>query len=152
MGNSFFSSEKILLDIEKEDMDIAGDLRLENTIPWSKTLLFPGIMGFFSYFPMQTNPTSENQLHLRIYQERSDINAIIHSHAPFSTALAIAKLPIGSIVDEVIPFIGGCEVADYGMAGSEDLAENVIAALGEQTTGTCAVAHPWIMLGRCISR
>ena len=77
------------------------------------------------------NPTSEKRLHLAIYQARKDIKAIIHSHAPFSTALSIARMPIGPIVDEIIPFIGGCEVAEFGMAGTDELATNAVDALGD---------------------
>lgn len=39
-------------------------------------------------------PSSEMYLHLEIYSEREDINAIIHSHAPFITAFAAAHKPI----------------------------------------------------------
>ncbi len=77
------------------------------------------------------NPTSERRLHLAIYKARKNIKAIVHSHAPYSTALSIARMPIGPIVDEVIPFIGGCEVAEFGMAGSDDLANNAVEALGD---------------------
>ncbi|MCE7738141.1 MAG: class II aldolase/adducin family protein [Candidatus Heimdallarchaeota archaeon] len=77
------------------------------------------------------NPTSEKRVHLAIYRTREDIKAIVHSHAPYSTALSIARMPIGPIVDEVIPFIGGCEVAEFGMAGTDELADNAVAALGE---------------------
>ena len=80
------------------------------------------------------NPSSERRLHLAIYRERSDINAIIHSHAPYSTALSIAKMPLGPFVDEVIPFIGGCEVSEFGMAGTDELAENAVKALGNNMT------------------
>ncbi len=77
------------------------------------------------------NPTSEKRVHLAIYKARGDIKAIVHSHAPYSTALSIARMSIGPIVDEVIPFIGGCEVAEFGMAGTDELADNAVAALGE---------------------
>lgn len=77
------------------------------------------------------NPTSEKRVHLAIYRAREDIKAIVHSHAPYSTALSIARMSIGPIVDEVIPFIGGCEVAEFGMAGTDELAVNAVAALGE---------------------
>ncbi len=77
------------------------------------------------------NPTSETRMHLAIYRARQDIKAIVHSHAPYSTALSIARIPIGPIVDEVIPFIGGCEVAEFGMAGTDDLADNAVDALGD---------------------
>ena len=77
------------------------------------------------------NPTSEWRLHVAIYKAREDIKAIIHSHAPYSTALSIARMPIGPIVDEIIPFIGGCEVAEFGMAGTDELASNAVKALGD---------------------
>jgi D-3-phosphoglycerate dehydrogenase len=80
------------------------------------------------------NPSSERRLHLAIYRERNDIKAVIHSHAPFSTALSIAKIPLGPFVDEIIPFIGGCEVSEFGMAGTDELAENAVAALGNNMT------------------
>ncbi|MBA7572128.1 Glyoxylate/hydroxypyruvate reductase B [subsurface metagenome] len=77
------------------------------------------------------NPTSETRMHLAIYRARQDVKAIVHSHAPYSTVLSIARIPIGPIVDEVIPFIGGCEVAEFGMAGTDDLADNAVDALGD---------------------
>ncbi len=76
------------------------------------------------------NPTSEKMLHLEIFRARDDVSAIIHSHAPFSTTLSIARMSIGPIVDEILPFIGGCEVAEYGLAGTEDLAYKAVKALG----------------------
>ena len=77
------------------------------------------------------NPTSERRVHLAIYNTREDIKAIVHSHAPYSTALSIARIPIGPIVDEIIPFIGGCEVAEFGMAGTDELATNAVESLGD---------------------
>jgi len=76
------------------------------------------------------NPTSEKHLHVYIMLARDDVNAIIHSHAEYSTILSIARMPLGPIVDEIIPFIGGCELAEYGMAGSEDIANKASVGLG----------------------
>jgi D-3-phosphoglycerate dehydrogenase len=76
------------------------------------------------------NPTSEKHLHVYTMLARQDVNAIIHSHAEYSTILSIARMRLGPIVDEIIPFIGGCEIAEYGMAGSEDIANKAIQALG----------------------
>jgi len=84
------------------------------------------------------NPSSERKLHVKIYEARPDINAIIHAHAPFSTVLSIARTPIGPFVDEIIPFIGGCEVSEYGEAGSDELAENCVKALGKNYTALIA--------------
>ncbi|MHA1371437.1 MAG: class II aldolase/adducin family protein, partial [Promethearchaeota archaeon] len=60
---------------------------------------------------------------------RDDINAIIHSHPPYSTALSVARVPIGPVVDEFIPFVGGCEVARFAMAGTQELADYCVKAL-----------------------
>jgi D-3-phosphoglycerate dehydrogenase len=84
------------------------------------------------------NPSSERKLHIRIYQARPDVHFIIHSHAPFSTVLSIARVPLGPFVDEIIPFIGGCNVSEYGEAGSDELAENTVNALGENNTAFIA--------------
>ena len=76
------------------------------------------------------NPTSEKHLHVNVYLSRPDVGAIIHSHAPYSTILSIARMPLGPIVDEIIPFIGGCELAEYGMAGTEEISLKAVQALG----------------------
>jgi len=77
------------------------------------------------------NPTSEKHLHVYTMLARNDINAIIHSHAQYSTILSIARMPLAAVVDEIIPFIGGCEIAEYGMAGSKDIANKAVQALGK---------------------
>ena len=76
------------------------------------------------------NPTSEKHLHVNVYLSRPDVRAVIHSHAPYSTILSIARMPLGPIVDEIIPFIGGCELAEYGMAGTEEISLKAVQALG----------------------
>lgn len=46
-----FNSEKIILDIAREDQIIHGTLKFLNTTPWPVTFLSPGIMGWYSYVP-----------------------------------------------------------------------------------------------------
>ena len=76
------------------------------------------------------NPTSEKHLHVNVMLARDDVNAVIHSHAKYSTILSISRMRLGPVVDEIIPFIGGCEVAEYGMAGTEDIARKAVKSLG----------------------
>ena len=38
--------------------------------------------------------TSEKDLHLSIYRERADVNAVIHAHAPYSVALSMLDIDI----------------------------------------------------------
>ncbi|MFX1318012.1 MAG: class II aldolase/adducin family protein [Promethearchaeota archaeon] len=79
------------------------------------------------------NPSIEHPLHLAIYKARPDVNAIVHTHCIYASALAVLHEPLPPLVDEFVIRLGGqVEVADYGMPGSEELAENVVKALGSQ--------------------
>jgi len=81
----------------------------------------------------EKNPSVERHMHLGVYKERSDVNAIIHAHSVYSTVLSSLKLSIPPIMEELVPYVGGeIVVAEYGEAGSEELAEAVINSLGEK--------------------
>ncbi|MFX1594954.1 MAG: NAD(P)-dependent oxidoreductase [Promethearchaeota archaeon] len=79
------------------------------------------------------NPSVERKMHLNIYKNRKDVNAIIHAHSIYSTILSTLNLAIPPIFEEFVPYIGG-EVlcAKYGEAGSGELAEGVLDALEER--------------------
>ncbi len=79
------------------------------------------------------NPSVEKKMHLSVYKEREDVNAIIHAHSIYSTVLSALNLSLPPVMEELVPYIGG-EVlcAAYGEAGTEELAEGVIAALEER--------------------
>ncbi|MCK4480201.1 MAG: class II aldolase/adducin family protein [Candidatus Lokiarchaeota archaeon] len=79
------------------------------------------------------NPSVEKKMHLSIYKEREDVNAIIHAHSIYSTVLSALDMVIPPIFEEFVPYIGG-EVlcANYGEAGSEELADGVLSALEER--------------------
>jgi len=77
------------------------------------------------------NPSIEHPLHLAIYRARPDVNAVVHTHSIYASALAVLQEPLPPIIDEFVIRLGGqVEVAEYGMPGSEKLAQNVVKALG----------------------
>jgi L-fuculose-phosphate aldolase len=82
-------------------------------------------------------PSTELPLHLAAYA-RTGAGAVVHTHAPASTAL-------GTVVDElpaahyyVALFGGPVRVAPYATFGSAELAESVIAALAGRTAALMA--------------
>jgi len=78
------------------------------------------------------NPSIEKIMHAIIYKNRPDVGAIIHSHGVYSTVLSILNLSLPPIMEEFVPFIGGeVKVAEYGEAGSEEIAKNALKDLGE---------------------
>ncbi len=79
------------------------------------------------------NPSVEKHLHCAVYKERENVNAILHTHGFYSTALGVLRWPLPPIIEEFIPYIGAeVKVSEYGMAGTEELAENVVKALEDR--------------------
>lgn len=61
------------------------------------------------------NPTSEIKLHLRLYQERPDVTAIVHAYPPVATALTVAGIAMDqSNLSEAILSIGNVPTCEYG--------------------------------------
>ncbi len=78
-------------------------------------------------------PSSESLMHLAIYRARPDVRSIIHTHSIYASAAAVAGKAIPPILDEMTISIGGqVDVAEYGFPGSDELAGNVVRALGDR--------------------
>jgi L-fuculose-phosphate aldolase len=74
--------------------------------------------------------TSEILLHLEIFHELPDINAVCHAHPPHATAFAVAGVQIPScILPEVEVWIGQVPLAQYDTPGSKQFAETILPHL-----------------------
>ena len=73
-------------------------------------------------------PSSEWPLHTAIYRA-TDARAIVHTHAPASTALGLVVEQIPASHYYCALFGGPIRVARYAPFGSEELAHHVVAAL-----------------------
>ncbi len=75
-------------------------------------------------------PSIEKEMHMKIYQLRKDINAVIHTHSVYATALAAARQPLCPITDNQVALFGGTvPVADYAPIGTEELAQSAARSL-----------------------
>lgn len=77
-------------------------------------------------------PTSELGLHLLLY-ERKDAGAVVHTHAPYATALACVVDEVPPVHYSMLAFGGSLRVAPYATFGTAELAGNVEAALEGRT-------------------
>lgn len=96
-------------------------------------------------------PSSEWQMHMGIYRDRPDVNAIVHCHARHSTILACAHLEIPPL-HYMVAVSGGASVpvAPYATFGSEELAQGVVRTLDGRLA--CLMAnHGLIALGPGLS-
>ena len=94
------------------------------------------------------DPSYELPMHLAIYRQRKDIDAIVHTHAPFVTTLSVLRKPLPPVIDEMMVYFGGTiEVSDYAFTGTERLGENVVRALGNRKAAILA-NHGNVCIGR----
>src|SRR3954447_24530939 len=71
--------------------------------------------------------TSEVLLHLAVYKERPDVNAVVHCHPPYATAFAVAQEPIPKcVLPEVEVFLGEVPMAVYETPGTQKFAETIV--------------------------
>lgn len=70
--------------------------------------------------------SSELAMHLLIYRERPDVQAVCHAHPPHGTAFAVAGLAIDQpILSEVILTLGCVPLTGYGTPSTNELTESM---------------------------
>lgn len=83
------------------------------------------------------SPTSELELHLAVYR-RYDAAAIVHTHAPKSTAVACVLDELPVIHYQLLALGGSIRVAPFHAFGTPELAAAVAAALTGRTAALLA--------------
>jgi L-fuculose-phosphate aldolase len=92
-----------------------------------------------SFDPTQ-RPSSEWRFHLDILRARPEVNAVVHTHPPYATILAIMGLDIPPI-HYMIACVGGDNIrcAPYATFGSQELSDHAVKALQDRLA--CLLAH-----------
>jgi len=71
-------------------------------------------------------PSSELPMHLEIYRNRPDVNAVVHAHPPLATGFAVAGIPLTrAVLAEVITTLGSIPIAEYGTPSTRELPDAV---------------------------
>jgi L-fuculose-phosphate aldolase len=92
--------------------------------------------------------TIETVMHIEVHKARKKINAVVHAHPPFCSALAVAGMDIPPLIDEQVVLIGGeVKVAQYALPGTPELAKNAVSALGPRNAVILA-NHGVLAVGR----
>ncbi len=86
--------------------------------------------------------TSEILLHLEIFHELPEINAVVHAHPPHATAFAVAGVELPNcILPEVEIFIGQVPIAQYDTPGSKDFAKTILPHLRNKSNTILLANH-----------
>ncbi|WP_313800152.1 class II aldolase/adducin family protein [Cytobacillus sp.] len=71
-------------------------------------------------------PSSEVKMHLRVYNENPEVNAVVHAHPPVATSFAIAGINLDKPVSpEAVVLLGTVPVAPYATPGTQEVPDSI---------------------------
>jgi len=72
------------------------------------------------------DPSSEMLMHLEVYKQRPDVQAVVHAHPPTATGFAVAGIPLDrAVLAEVLTTLGSIPIAAYATPSTSELPEAV---------------------------
>lgn len=82
--------------------------------------------------PKEYKPSSEMKMHMRCYEVREDVGAVVHAHPPTATGYAVANIPLDeySMIETVIA-IGSIPVTPYGTPSTYEVPDAITPYLQE---------------------
>ncbi len=96
-------------------------------------------------------PSSEVPMHLAVYDAAPDAAAVVHTHAPYASALSTVVDELPALHYLIAELGGPVRVAPYATYGSEDLAANVARALDGRSAALLG-SHGTIAFGDTLER
>ncbi len=94
-------------------------------------------------------PTVELLTHLRIYQNRPDVQAVVHSHGRWSRVYAALRQPIPALMIDSFLYTGAAPIdcTIFGAIGSDEVAMSAVECMGEHGKAALLAAHGAVCVG-----
>ncbi|HIT89032.1 MAG TPA: class II aldolase/adducin family protein [Candidatus Merdenecus merdavium] len=71
-------------------------------------------------------PSSEIKMHMRVYEKRPDVKAVVHAHPLYATSFAIAGIPLTQpIMPEAVIALGCVPIAKYGVPSTMEIPDAI---------------------------
>jgi L-fuculose-phosphate aldolase len=68
------------------------------------------------------SPSSEMLMHLEVYRQRADVQAVVHAHPPTATGFAVAGIALDrAVLAEVLTTLGSVPIAAYATPSTSEL-------------------------------
>lgn len=80
--------------------------------------------------PENARPSVETGLHLKVYELRPAVNAVVHTHAPMATLLGLLGLPVPPVTLEAVHYVD-MPLIPFAIPGSDGLVQAVAGGLGD---------------------
>jgi len=98
-------------------------------------------------------PSVESSMHGAVYQVRPDVNAIVHTHQVYTSALTLIKAPIPALFDEQARFLGrGVEIIPYAPSGTGFLKNTVAKHVKNHNNAFMLQNHGALVFGHDMER
>ena len=98
-------------------------------------------------------PSVESAMHGAVYQARADVNAIIHTHQVYTSALTLIKAPIPALFDEQTRFLGrSVEIIPYAPSGTGMLKNTVAKHVKNHNNAFMMQNHGALVFGHDMER
>ena len=101
----------------------------------------------------QLKPSVESAMHGAIYQVRPDVNAVIHTHQAYVSALTLIKAPIPALFDEQTRFLGrSVDIIPYAPSGTGFLKNTVAKHVKNHNNAYMMQNHGALVFGHDMER
>ncbi|MBI2759190.1 MAG: class II aldolase/adducin family protein [Chloroflexi bacterium] len=112
------------------------------------------ILGFdLALLEGHLKPSVESAMHGAIYQVRRDVNAIVHTHQVYASALTLIKAPIPALFDEQARFLGrSVEIIPYAPSGTGFLKSAVAKHVRNHNNAFMMQNHGALVFGHNMER
>ena len=98
-------------------------------------------------------PSVESSMHCAIYQVRPDVNAIVHTHQVYASALTLIKAPIPTLFDEQARFLGrSVKIIPYAPSGTGMLKNTIAKNVKDHNNAYMMQNHGALVFGHDMER
>ena len=101
----------------------------------------------------ERKPSVEAAMHAAIYQVRGDVNAIVHTHQVYASALTLIKAPIPALFDEQARFLGrSVNIIQYAPSGTGMLKNKIAKHVQNHNNAYMMQNHGALIFGHDMER
>ena len=98
-------------------------------------------------------PSVESAMHAAIYQVRADVNAIVHTHQVYASALTLIRTSIPALFDEQTRFLGrSVDIIPYAPSGTGMLASTIARHVRDHNNAYMMQNHGALVFGHDMER
>jgi L-ribulose-5-phosphate 4-epimerase len=98
-------------------------------------------------------PSVESAMHGAVYQVRGDVNAIVHTHQVYASALTLIRAPIPALFDEQARFLGrSVDIIPYAPSGTGMLKNTIAKYVQSHNNAFMMQNHGALIFGHDLER